>query len=123
MNQGLHSLPEGLWEQPGALEHVQLIDVSKNCLSTLPPRLLFWVGGLKKLDASQNMITELPVGGPFVYPLPKVHAQPSAQPLVFCARRASSVGRPKRPPRIESHEARLHTIPPRPEQQLLPTPL
>ncbi len=64
MNQGLHHLPDGLWEQPGALEHVQLIDVSKNCLTTLPARLLFWVGGLKKLDASQNCLTELPVRCP-----------------------------------------------------------
>jgi hypothetical protein len=61
--QGLHHLPSGLWEEPGALEHVQLIDVSKNCLTTLPARLLFWVGGLKKLDASQNNLRELPVRG------------------------------------------------------------
>ena len=57
----LHNLPSALWEQPGALEHVQLVDVSGNYLTTLPSQFLFWIGSLKKLDASNNCIRELPV--------------------------------------------------------------
>jgi hypothetical protein len=60
--EGLYHLPPALWEQPGALEHVQLVDVSGNYLVELPPQLLFWIGSLKKLDASNNCLRSLPVG-------------------------------------------------------------
>ncbi len=61
---GLYDLPTALWDSPGNLDYVQLIDVSNNHLDALPPRLLFWVGGLKKLDASRNNLPALPVQCP-----------------------------------------------------------